>query len=653
MLTTKQKKYITENHGNFSLKKIAKTLNVDYHIIKEYVSSLPSRKTPISFYLILIVIPFFIIIVSEGILRIVGYGNDYQEWISLDNNYEILNPDIASKYFNNIKNIPYSTESFLLKNKPKNSYRIIALGASSGAGYPYQNSGSFTKYLRKSFEYSRPNKKIEIANISMAAINSYTIRDLLPNLLKKQPDLIIMYLGHNEYYGALGVASMQSFSSSKFFTKIILWLKQFRVYQLIDNIIRLLFSSSTSNDAHNKKTLMAQVVKEKLIEYDSELYYKGIKQFESNLREIFELCKEKNVEIVIGTLVSNLKDLNPFEPIENNKYGSSKLNFLKGKTELLKNNLVIADSLFRIAKDLDGLRFRAPEEFNNVINDVSKEFNFSVVNIDSAFCSNSKYGIVGNELMVDHLHPNIEGYQIIGQQFFNEIINNFFQSEQSLIKNSELDSLVKLNYHFTTYDSIISSYRIKILKNDWPFNKSSKPLQRSKLLNPLIFEEKLAYDVLEGKISRLDSRLKLINNYLSKKEYRKHNSELLALIDEFPTHQNLLNSQIKTLINLGQYNFVEELLKKSYYLNPDRFNTKWLGIMKVSNKNYRSALRFLQESTKFSVKDPQVYFNIAGIYLQNKKYDLAYENVNKCLLLDPDYKNGKLLRYKLEEIIKK
>ena len=124
MLTTKQKKYITENHGNFSLKKIAKTLNVDYHIIKEYVSSLPSRKTPIStpisFYLILIVIPFFIIIVSEGILRIVGYGNDYQEWISLDNNYEILNPDIASKYFNNIKNIPYSTESFLLKDKPKN-----------------------------------------------------------------------------------------------------------------------------------------------------------------------------------------------------------------------------------------------------------------------------------------------------------------------------------------------------------------------------------------------------------------------------------------------------------------------------------------------------------------------------------------------------
>ncbi len=69
-----------------------------------------------------------------------------------NNNYEILNPNITSKYFSGIKNLPYSTESFLFKEKPKGSFRIITLGASSGAGYPYQNSGSFTKYIKKSLK---------------------------------------------------------------------------------------------------------------------------------------------------------------------------------------------------------------------------------------------------------------------------------------------------------------------------------------------------------------------------------------------------------------------------------------------------------------------------------------------------------------------
>ncbi|MCB0752850.1 MAG: hypothetical protein KDC52_15370, partial [Ignavibacteriae bacterium] len=110
------------------------------------------KKIPNWFYWVIFILPILFLIFLEISLRFFNYGNDYKEWIDLTERFEILNPDIANKYFSNIENIPFSSESFLLKTKPENSFRVISLGGSSGAGYPYQNSGSFTKYVRKALE---------------------------------------------------------------------------------------------------------------------------------------------------------------------------------------------------------------------------------------------------------------------------------------------------------------------------------------------------------------------------------------------------------------------------------------------------------------------------------------------------------------------
>ncbi len=43
--------------------------------------------------------------------------------------------------------------------------------------------------------------------MGISAINSITLRDIIDDVLEENPDLIIIYTGHNEYYGALGPAS--------------------------------------------------------------------------------------------------------------------------------------------------------------------------------------------------------------------------------------------------------------------------------------------------------------------------------------------------------------------------------------------------------------------------------------------------------------
>ena len=108
--------------------------------------------------------------------------------------------------------------------------------------------GSFSRYVKKRLELVYPNTPIEVVNISMTAINSYTLLDLFPGILDQKPNLVLIYAGHNEYYGALGVGSVESFGNSRLLIKSILYLNQFKTTQLIRNFITKIFSAFASSN---------------------------------------------------------------------------------------------------------------------------------------------------------------------------------------------------------------------------------------------------------------------------------------------------------------------------------------------------------------------------------------------------------------------
>lgn len=616
----------------------------------------PSQKTktPKWFYAVLILLPFVFIILLEFFLMFFDYGENPEEWISLSDKIEILNPDISKRYFSGINNPPFSTESFLLREKPENSFRIVVLGESSGAGYPYQNSASFSKYIRKFLQVTFPENKIDVANVSMAAVNSYTMFDLLPGIIQKKPDLILIYLGHNEYYGALGAGSSQTFGSSRFLTKLVLWLNEFRTVQLIKNIISAI-TGNINNNQFNDGTLMAQVASEKLIELNSEVYKNGLDQFEENLKDIFDLCKEADVPIIIGTLASNIKDQPPFNPIKNSDYPNAGKIYDEAQTEFANSNYAAADSLYSFAKDLDGLRFRAPEELNEIIIDLANEYKFKVADIKGALRNYSDKNIIGNELMTDHLHPNVSGYQIIGKTFIKEMIKNKILPSQNFNSRNfeKIDSVVISNYNFTKYDSTIADFRIKILKNDWPYKKAEEKLPKSKLLSAVSMEDKIALDVLDNKISRMDARIKLAEYYLNIKNYYLYADEIIELTEEFPLSNNFANEAGRKLITIKEFVLAEKVLQAGYFIENDKFNTKWLGIINLANKKYSKAISYLEQSNQFENNDPQVIYNLAAAYTELNEFSKALELVNKCLSISPGYANAINIKSQLEKIIGK
>lgn len=98
---------------------------------------------------------------------------------------------------------------------------------------------------------------VEVINLGMTAVNSYVINDLAKHVENLNPDVIIIYAGHNEYYGSFGVGSTQNNIGTSIRTKrLILWLKDFLVYQFIEDLLgteRAIYGCSTNVNGKGRK----------------------------------------------------------------------------------------------------------------------------------------------------------------------------------------------------------------------------------------------------------------------------------------------------------------------------------------------------------------------------------------------------------------
>ena len=157
--------------------------------------------------------PFVFLIILEIFLRVINYGYNLDQWVDVGEGKYELNSNIGKRYFTIGDFTPTTSEDCFDIDKKANSFRVFVLGGSSAEGFPFSPMGSFARYIRRRLELVYPKTNIEVVNLGMTAINSYTLLDLLPGVLDQKPDLILIYAGHNEYYGALGVGSVQSFGS--------------------------------------------------------------------------------------------------------------------------------------------------------------------------------------------------------------------------------------------------------------------------------------------------------------------------------------------------------------------------------------------------------------------------------------------------------
>jgi tetratricopeptide (TPR) repeat protein len=613
------------------------------------------KRYPFYFNFLLLLLPLFFILILEFSLSIINYGNPYNQWEIVDSQKMMCNPEIAKRYFYTTDAVPYPAQDLFDINKKANSIRIFILGGSSAAGYPFTPNGSFARYVRMRLGLLYPNRTIEVINCAMAAINSYSLLDMMPGIIEQKPDLIMFYAGHNEYYGALGAGSLETLGNSRWLVNMMLSANKYKTVQLLRNFIKsilTLFSSSTEKGG----TLMSRMVNDQMIKYGSFVYQTGVYQFEGNLDEMLKLAKDANVKVILSDLVSNLKDQPPFVSIDNDENNSAKYNYSQGISKLASNESTKALEFFQKAKDLDALRFRAPSEINSTIKRLSEKYDFPFVSAANLFNELSPDGIVGNNLMTDHLHPTVTGYQEIGKLFVEKIFEEkLIPNTKSGLKNNLIhDRYVRENYKFTHLDSTIGRYRLKVLKNDWPFVKTPKSLSQSMdSFNIQNFSDSLAYLVISNKYSWEKAHRKLATWYFKKGNIKNYLAEMDAVIFQYPFVYDYYEMVTNNLITLKMLDEALPYLYKYDRIKETAFASKWIGILELSNQDKDIAIKYLNKSLKYNSQDAQVYYNLAGAYSLDKNYKLALDAINSCLMINPNFSGAKNLQSQLFQVFGK
>ena len=397
-----------------------------------------SNKRTLLFYGITAAIPLIFFLLLETGLRWGNYMGDLTLFSDPGigkNEYYLPNPNFAARYFFYTKTVPSPSIDVFKQEKTPDIYRVFAMGGSSAAGYPYGFNGTYSRVVKDILQDRMPNKQVEVVNIGISAISSYTLYDQVAEILQQKPDAILIYAGHNEFYGALGVGSNENLGGFPWFIRGYLKLQQYKTFLLLRNTFvgagKWTGSLFGAQEIDPNATLMERIINSRSIALDGPKHQLAMHQFDSNLSAILEALTQKGIPVWLGSLASNYKDQAPFVDVKDaldaqeQPLPLASTIFQEGQSLLVNGDADAAQTRFAYAKDLDGLKFRAPESINQIIREKATAYEqVHYVPVYETFVEHSPNGIIGDELMLEHLHPNAKGYFLMGASFAQAMLEN-------------------------------------------------------------------------------------------------------------------------------------------------------------------------------------------------------------------------------------
>lgn len=597
------------------------------------------------FYAIACLLPFVIIALLELSLRIFSYGKVYPLFVPSEqfSKYVQPNPELIKRYFPAMANAPrVAPDTFLFKqNKASDTLRIVTMGGSTMAGFPYGRFGSVAGMLKQRIKASQPELDVEIISVAMSSINTYTLLDITDEVIAIDPDIVLIYTGHNEYLGVMGVGSIYAGSGGHASNLLFLKLKDFRLFQLIQNIYQSFISEQNQNDglnkqADNQRTVMAQVAENKTIIYNDETFLAGVYQFEQNLSMILAAFKSAEIPVFISTLVANEKDQAPFASVVANATQSNNKTRLSELSESLKRkstpvrqddiamaeNAKYADYFYQLAErfyhsndlksahgyyikalDYDVLRFRAPSRFNTIIRKLSDDFNAKLVDSYTFMHGQADDGMIGNNLMLEHLHPNKKGYFFLAEAFFQALNKHKVLSSSYVIKTN---NALKIN-PLTEADEIYANYKIAQLTSDYPFVDRKKPVSFPNATDPV---NSIVISRIKG-TSWIETQRNLLDYYQSSRQFERAANIAGILYDAIPEQTDM--ARLASLLYLR----ADELPMAKYY-------ALRASAEKPNNTNYRLSLA-------------EVFFKLGDT-------QRAIEELDEVIEMEPNNKRAKDIR---------
>ena len=349
----------------------------------------------------------------------------------------------------------FRRQSFAAAKGPQ-TFRIFCLGGSTVQGHPYSVETSFPTWLTLSLRAARPATEWEIVNCGGVSYASYRLVPLMQELLQHAPDLFILCTGHNEFLEDRSYGRLKT--TPRALIRLHRAMLHLRTYSLADHWL------SRKRGRHSARTALSQDVQTKLdMEHGLESYRRDevwrqgtIEHFRRNVETMVQMAHAAGVPIILMNPVSNLKDCPPFRSefqvslsetqrrdVADLMERAARLDWADayGKIRFLEQAVAIDDRhaglLYRIgmcyhrlgrfaeartwflrAKEEDVCPLRMLEPMREIVLDCANRHDVPLVDMRSLIEQQTADGIPGDEWLLDHVHPSIEGHQLVADRLY-------------------------------------------------------------------------------------------------------------------------------------------------------------------------------------------------------------------------------------------
>lgn len=489
--------------------------------------------------------------------------------------------------------IPELKSSYVRKVKSPGALRVLCLGESSMFGVPFQLAATVPALVRKQLRHLYPDVEIEVLNLGASAINTNVIRALVPEFLSLEPDLVLVYTGHNEFYGPDGIGASWIERQVPGLTA---WKYRARRRPLVHAFQRFV-SEMSKTPSNGDRNLMRQVSGGAEVALNSPGSERIFSRFRENLSDIVHGFRERGVPVIIADISSNLM-FPPFAPastvrpdplvqaVAAGRFGEadsiirrglagdpSNAYFLywRGRAALAAGDTLRSVRDLEQARDHDLLKFRAPGRVNAIIHEVGATAAVPVLPIDSLLRVRSPHNITDSTFFSEHLHPTFAGYDLIARTFVQAIVDQHlpilpFRPKASLLP-FHADSLgvpwLDLGY---------GALGMRALTSRWPF--TDMPARHDELEHREPWELKIVRDVYAGNLGWRDALLHYAYEAHRHDRQEAMVTALTAVVEEDPWSYAFRYGLAGALESVGRIPEAIQEYRRALRLKPDFYQGK-------------------------------------------------------------------------------
>ena len=435
---------------------------------KKSVSTDPQPRTPLRQRLLLIILGVFLtallVAAVEGVLALFGVAESerfddpyvgFEEGVTV---FERHDGPGGAEYRTRPGKLKFFNPQSFLVDKAPGTLRIFTLGGSTTAGRPYDDHVSFSRWLERYLDAAEPSRQHEVINAGAISYASYRVAVLMKELVRYEPDVFIVLTGHNEF---LEERSYRDLIDQPDALK---WLRLRTSRLRLGHLVRGVLSSGPSEEQLPDEVETRLDVWQGLQAYerDDALRQSIVEHFGFNLEQTARLARAHGAEVVFVKPASNLKDFSPFKSSHGDDLdtsdrrrfqaqlaeGQQRLaegraadalealeaartldpqyaegHFRLGQALLAQGEVDAARGALVLAKELDVAPLRALDALSNQVETVARQLEVPWVDLPSLLeAQNTQrlgHGILGQEVFLDHVHPNMETHSLIAEHLLD------------------------------------------------------------------------------------------------------------------------------------------------------------------------------------------------------------------------------------------